>query len=108
MLFTASSGRGIDMVTLTGGRFQTDRTVGIGSPVADVIRAYGEELHGRLSSISGEPSSDRQTLIHLPVEPRLSDYRRLRNRRRGRCGNANRVPGASTNTAAGPMGTQRR
>ena len=54
VLFTASSGSGIDMVTLTGGRFLTDRTVGIGSPVADVIRAYGEELHGRLSSINGE------------------------------------------------------
>jgi hypothetical protein len=74
VLFTASSGSGVDMVTLTGGRFLTDRTVGIGSPVADVIRAYGEELHGRLSSVNGVPSSGRQTLIHLPVEPRLSDY----------------------------------
>lgn len=66
VLLTASSGDRFDLVTVRGGTFMTDSVIRIGSSLADLTRTYGEvDLHGRMSSINGQPSSSGQ-MVYLP------------------------------------------
>lgn len=75
VLLTASGGEQVDAVSVSGGDLKTDAGVGIGSTVEDLGRAYGAlNIHARVASVNGLPTTPASRYIYLPTDPALSAY----------------------------------
>ena len=75
VLLTASGGEQVDAVSVSGGDLKTDAGVGIGSTVEDLGRAYGAlNIHARVASVNGLPTTSASRYIYQPTDPALSAY----------------------------------
>lgn len=75
VLLTASGGEQVDAVSVSGGDLKTDAGVGIGSTVEDLGRAYGTlNIHARVASVNGSPTTPASRYIYQPADPALSAY----------------------------------